>query len=251
MDKLPTTVHYCTFKGQPSDFNIWLERLEKLREDLRQVPAQTPRVIELPDVTQSDQQIIPPHMPDTEMHDIFNADILDAPPRNAQNTTDVEISDVSNPSMEDISNREIHCVTYFGTQGLPSNDFNPLADVPMSPRSSTSNIQTIDSSQNIDNSALMAIDTDAFELVDPSLANTFQSPPFPITLTMELPMPVWKPGDVTVEWSAIDSSELHEGATLDLDTILDSSLWEDGSRSSPVKRNAVPLLEQSGTGMVI
>lgn len=198
----------------------------------------------------SDQQTVPPGVPDTEMHDI--------PPSSVQNIPDFEMPDVLDPAMDDVSDPGMHANAHSesqrntdsGMQGLPSNGFDSLENVPTGASDGEPDIQTNDSSQDIENGAVMAIDTDTFKLLDTLFANMLPSSPFLSTLTMELPTPVLKPGDALLEWRPIDSSELQEDPIPDLDTFLDPSLWEDSWELSRLNWNSVPLLEQSDTAVI-
>jgi hypothetical protein len=234
---------------QPRDWEFWLKRLGELQEFLRQPPAEPPRVIEILEVPQSDQQIAQSGVPDTEMHDIHDADITDIAPSNARNVPDFDISDVPGPAMNDASDPEMQRSRHDGMKDLPNNDSEFLEDAMTNALDGESDMQTSRYSQDIENDASLEIDTYAFEPMDTSFANLLPSPPFPSILTMELPPPALIAGDKLLEWRSIDSSELQEGPIPDLDTFLDPSLWEDDWELSQLDPNSVPLLEQAGAAL--
>ena len=60
------------------------------------------------------------------------------------------------------------------------------------------------------------------------LAAVSPSPPFPSMLTMELPSPLVLSNEyMHLTWGSFDSSNIEEGPIADLESFLDSSLWEN------------------------
>ncbi|OAL43115.1 hypothetical protein IQ07DRAFT_637274 [Pyrenochaeta sp. DS3sAY3a] len=240
-------------------WKAWVEQLEELQEFFRQSPIETARTIELPDLPQGNHPMVPSKGPDIEMHDILDAessleaggDMRGAPVYVIPDSPSLEMNDISAPEIpmsyvnacSNGKQRESH----FNLQALPSSDEESLQYMPTSLSESVQSIQTDNISQDADDMIDLMIENGTIELVDRSFADmTFPSPPIPSILTLELPPPEPNPEDIFLEWKSIDSSELQEGPIPDLDSFLDSSLWEVDSEPLQLDWDPVLFLEQPG-----
>ncbi|KAJ4305241.1 hypothetical protein N0V90_000772 [Kalmusia sp. IMI 367209] len=134
---------------------------------------------------------------------------------------------------------------------LPSSGNNaqapPLGDIIYSSPNHSIHLCSHDAmmdSFNFENLQLDAdMPMDIVELDTP--LNFWETPTIPIFLTMELPMPIFSSEDANLQWRSNISSELQEGPIPDLDTWLDSSLWEDDQTICGLTWEPMPLIEHS------
>lgn len=108
-----------------------------------------------------------------------------------------------------------------------------------------------DDTQDMDG-IITAPNTEALDYIDDPLSKFLaSSPPFPLTLTMELPPPLPNLDDaLLLLWTAQGSDELQEGPIPDLDDYLDLSLWEEGWSSNGLAWESVSLVEAPGASRV-
>lgn len=191
-----------------------------------------------------DQQQVQSEALAIEMQDIDYTDTSNTIPRGFQIIQSFEISANTGRAENGCSDSDIRFHSHLSVGDVPSNRFEAVEFAPRSSSHGAPELETNEPSQIKDNIASMDIDSYAFGLADPSLAGVSPSPPFPSILTMELLSPLVLPDEyMHLAWRTYDSSEIPAGSIPDLETFLDSSLWEDSRDMAQLDQNSVPPLE--------
>lgn len=212
--------------------------------------VESPRVIEIPKKSLNHQLEAQSEAPDVEMQDIDYTHTSNINPHSSEIIQSFEKLDNPGQAENNFSDSEIQFHRQLSDGALISNSFEALEIAPRIPLDGVPGLEINGPSHSTENRASVEIDSYAFGFADPLLAAVPPSPSFTSVFTMELPSPLVLPGEyMNLTWELFGSSERQEDPIPELETLLDSSSWEDSWDMPQLAQNPDPPFELVDEGI--